>query len=152
VSSGRCDAAVAELASAPAISRMASHLELNPTLACDDIARRVQRDHGSRVEELKPGARPVSVNIGKLRKPSSPSAAISGMPGEVYFVIALTRLEKSNGWHHFFERSDEALVPYSSRKEETVDLDPGHAVIRMGECEGRRGEGEGGMMLVITYR
>ncbi|KAK5709228.1 hypothetical protein LTR17_019953 [Elasticomyces elasticus] len=51
-------------------------------------------DYGSRIEELKPGGRPVSVNIGKLRKPSSPSAAISGLPGEVYFVIALTGLEK----------------------------------------------------------
>lgn len=74
------------------------------------------------------------------------------MPDEVYFVIALTRLEKANGWHHFFESPNVPGTPYMARKEEAIDLEVGDAIIWKGDCEGRRRDGQGGIMLIVTYR
>lgn len=91
---------------------------------------------------------PVSINVAKLRKLDS--SRMTGTTGSLYFTIALTRLDSTSGWYSFF-REDTPSLPLAAR-EEVLCLDPGDAILWRGECVGKAGEGEGGLMLVITFR
>lgn len=80
---------------------------------------------------------------------------MSGTPGEVYLAVALTKLDSSTGMYGFCPHPDIHGVG-ADRQEEMrmiqVDLDVGDILAWRGECLVRQGYGEGGIMLVVTYR
>lgn len=159
-----CERAALEMAAEPPTSENASVLEYAPNDTCRKIVRYVlevshiscstccsaeeHQTHSAEVTALKTEVKPTTINVARLRKIDW--SRISGSPGLLYFVVALTPLDPSSGWYRFLQQ--DASQSEEEWEEETVRLDPGDAFIWRGECLGKPGDGEGGLMLVVTFR
>lgn len=68
-------------------------------------------------------------------------------------IVALSALSPNNGMLIFCRPPEEEhSVMHSGWQEEEITLEAGDAVIWRGECLAKRGNGDGGVILLILYQ
>ncbi|KAK0302546.1 hypothetical protein LTR01_008682 [Friedmanniomyces endolithicus] len=120
------------------------------TEKCAEVLRQVLLDHEPELDRnadlLKPGAKRRSDAIAKFRSaPRLPSFP------HVLLLIALTKLDKTNGSFSFVEVPEDKSIPRSEWKEEELVAEPGEGYMWRGDCERKPGDGDGGIMLLVMY-
>lgn len=77
---------------------------------------------------------------------------MTGIPGEVYVIIALTRLDSGSGMFSILKSETDSSKRLQELAGYDLSLNVGDALVWRAECISRLGSGEGGFYGLVTYR